>query len=120
MQAEEFWAPRAVELYTVRSHNTPPLTFCSISPSDRGRTRGKIKRSDGNRAGGRSQLNFYRHQRGSDRIPDPRHTAVAGNPRERLFLEDDDLNRNYHEEQAFDDVTANWVGIEGDFEAEDG
>ena len=43
---------------------------------------------------------FYRRQRGSDRTPNPRHITVAGNPRERLFLEDDDLNWDYHEEQV--------------------
>ena len=78
-----------------------------------------MRRPDGNRAGGRSELDFYRRQRGSDRTPDPRHTTVVGNPRDGLFLEGDDLNWEYHEEQAFDDMGQE-AGIEGDFEAEDG
>ena len=38
---------------------------------------------------------------------------------ERLFLEDDDQNWDYHEEQTFDD-SGEGAGIEGDLEAEDG
>ena len=37
---------------------------------------------------------------------------------ERLFLEDDDQNWDYHEEQVFDDG-GEGAGIEGDLEAED-
>ena len=37
---------------------------------------------------------------------------------ERLFLDDDDPNWEYHEEQVFDDG-GEGAGIEGDLEAED-
>jgi hypothetical protein len=37
---------------------------------------------------------------------------------ERLFLEEDELNWDYREEQAFDDA-GEGAGIEGDLEAED-
>ena len=46
----------------------------------------------------------------------PPSQAIQG---ERLFLEDVDLNWDYHEEQVFDD-TGQGAGIEGDLEAEDG
>jgi hypothetical protein len=46
-------------------------------------------------------------------VPPPQ--AIQG---ERLFLEDDDQNLDYHEEQIFDD-TGEGAGIEGDLETAD-
>ena len=45
-------------------------------------------------------------------------THPQGTQGEGLFLEDDDPNWYYHEEQVFDDG-GDGAGIEGDLEAED-
>ena len=68
-------------------------------------------------------LEVIRNSISSDGVPAEPLNHITLPPQttqeERLFLEDDDQNWDYHEEHVFDD-SGEGAGIEGDLEAEDG
>jgi len=67
-------------------------------------------------------LEVIRASISSSRVPAEALNHLAPPPQtiqdERLFLEDDDQNWGYHEEQVFFD-NGEGTGVEGDLEAED-